>query len=117
MRHIHVHLHSHPSASGASVDTLDAPLLTKAPSTTPKRPPTTVIKPQPQAPHNPPRPKGPIAPMKPAGVIKSQSTTPPHVPGVPGVKVATRTVHGVQKLLQTANRVAQGGPITSGGGR
>lgn len=105
MRHIHVHLHSHGTSASPAAD---APLSTKAPSTTPKRPPSTVIKPSPQSPHNPPRPKAPIKPMKPAGVIKAQQGT-AHAPSAPKVGAGVKAVRGVTKLVNVANKIAAEG--------
>jgi hypothetical protein len=62
MRRIHIHLHH-------------AEPVKDAPSTTPKRPPSTVIKPAPQSPHRTVRPhQARVKAMQPAGVIKGQKT-------------------------------------------
>jgi hypothetical protein len=112
MRHIHVHLHSHSSGAtaqdaGTRAVTPTKPLSTKAPSTTPKRPPSTVIKPAPQAPHKPPRPgQAKVKPMKPAGVIKGQIA--PRVAGAvntatKGVGLAERAVRGINRFYAEHN--------------
>jgi hypothetical protein len=148
MRHIHIYLHQHHSG-GSSQDwaTHDVPGLkspgvpkspgtkisTKGPSTTPVRPPSTVIKPQAQSPHNPPRSQSRVKPMKPAGVIKPAARRPnpkppmpnnpnpkPPVPkgaphpavrvaqhAVKGVRTATKGVNAVTHALQIAQNIGE----------
>jgi len=82
-RHIHVHLHD--AATGI------------------KRPPSSVIKPTPNAPHNPPKNTSGIKPVKAsAGVIKSA----PHA-AVKGVHLLTKGVEGLNKAIRKTGEISE----------